>query len=44
MKVDESQVGQRHEDVDRKWEYYHIAVLLKDLKLYIKKVEDKFTS
>ena len=25
-KADEPQVGQRHEDVERKWEYYHIII------------------
>ena len=26
LKVDEPQVGQRHEDVERKREYYHIII------------------
>ena len=27
LKADEPQVGQRHEDVERKWEYYHLIFL-----------------
>ena len=27
LKADEPQVGQRHEDVERKREYYHIIIL-----------------
>ena len=26
LKADEPQFGQRHEDVKRKWEYYHITI------------------
>ena len=26
LKADEPQVVQRHEDVERKWEYYHIII------------------
>ena len=26
LKTDESQVGQRHEDMERKREYYHITI------------------
>ena len=26
LKPDEPQVGQLHEDVERKWEYYHIII------------------
>ena len=26
LKADEPQVGQLHEDVERKWEYYHIII------------------
>jgi hypothetical protein len=28
MKVDEPQVDQRYEDVDRKREYYHITIFI----------------
>ena len=44
MKGDEPQVDQRHEDVERIREYYIIIFPLKDLKLYIKKEEDKWKS
>jgi hypothetical protein len=39
LKADESQVGQRHEDVKKKRDY-HITIF-PDLKFYIKKEEDK---
>jgi hypothetical protein len=26
LKADEPQVGQQHEDAERKWEYYHIII------------------
>jgi len=26
LKVDDPQVDQEHEDVERKWEYYHITI------------------
>ena len=26
LKADEPQVGQRHENVERNWEYYHIII------------------
>ena len=26
MKADEPQVGERYEDVERKWEYYHLNI------------------
>jgi hypothetical protein len=31
--IDEPQVGQRHEDVERNWEYYHIVISLKGLEI-----------
>ena len=44
LNEDEPQVGQRDEDVERKWECYHIIISpLKGLKCYIKKEEDKWT-
>jgi hypothetical protein len=40
--VDEPQVGQRHEYVERKRECYHIIIFPeKTWKFYIKKEEDK---
>ena len=41
LKADEAQVGQLHEDVERKREYYHIIIFPEKTKLYIKKEEDK---
>ena len=29
LKADEPQVGQRHEDVESKWKYYHIIIFTK---------------
>ena len=33
MKGDEPQVGQRHEDVERKREYYHIIIFLEIIEI-----------
>jgi hypothetical protein len=33
LQADEPQVGQRHEDVERNWEYYHIVISLKVLAI-----------
>jgi hypothetical protein len=41
LKADEPQFGQQHEDVERKREYHHIIISLKEVKLYTKKEEDK---
>ena len=35
--VDEPQVGQHHENVERKREYYHVIIFPEDLKFYTKK-------
>ena len=42
LEEDELQIGQRHEDVERKREYYHITYFpQKDLKFYFKIEENK---
>ena len=33
LKADEPQVGQQYEDVERKLEYYHIIISLKELEI-----------
>jgi hypothetical protein len=42
MKADEPLVCQRHEDMEKKREYYHFIIFSwENLKFYIKEEEDK---
>jgi hypothetical protein len=42
LKADESQVGKRHEDVERKREYYYIIIFPEiTSNFFIKKEKDK---
>ena len=42
LKVDETQIGQRHEEVERKREYYHIIIFPERTWKFIKGEEDKW--